>query len=130
MSVEKLNETIIPTEDEEALAFMEWVHTQKDIRDFIIHIPNEGKRSYAQGKRMVQKGLTKGVADYFIAIPRLNFAGLWIELKRRKLFRISDEQKIFLDRMRSKGYVTAIACGWEEAKQLVETYIHNPEALA
>lgn len=116
---------LVPLEREEHLALMKWIHLQPTIKDFVIHIPNEGKRSIIAGKFMVRMGLKAGVFDLFVAVPQGKYHGLWIELKRRKGFKISAEQLSWQALMRQKNYVAEFAYGWEHGREIIENYMYS-----
>jgi hypothetical protein len=74
----KMLRRIYPSEHEIQSAIVEWstkvfvdhpLGGKVLLRPFLIKITNEGKRSWAQGKKMKAEGLTKGVSDIFIAFP-------------------------------------------------------------
>lgn len=116
---------MIPTEVTEARALMQWITLQKSIRDYFIHIPNEGKRDTKTGYNLKLCGLKPGVSDYFLALPKHGKHGLWIELKRRKNSRLTTDQAVWLDRMRSLNYEAVAAFGWEEARDAILQYMDN-----
>lgn len=112
-----------PTEVEEACALVQWVNLQPNIRDFFIHIPNEGPRTMRFGRILKLMGLKRGVSDYLLALPVSPFHGLWLELKRRQIGIVNAEQKAWVERMQGVGYAAAIVYGWEEAKDAIEQYL-------
>lgn len=70
---------------EEQAALIEWADkTVIDgirIGDYLIHIPNEGKRGPKAAKDAKRLGLRAGVPDLFLALPKGEFGGVWIEMK-------------------------------------------------
>lgn len=88
----------------------------------VFHIPNEGKRSYAEGANMRRKGLKKGVPDLFIPVPSNGFHGLFIELKYGK-GKPSNEQAGWLSLLSSNGYMAAVCYGFDEAVRIIESYL-------
>jgi hypothetical protein len=85
--------------------------TKYFIKDFLFKISNEGKRSWAQGKKMKAEGLTAGVSDLILAYPifwvnnydTYDKGGLWIELKEKGK-KPTPLQTRFLKLMREVGY--------------------------
>jgi hypothetical protein len=84
------------------------------------------------------KALQSGRAypDIFIAEPRNVYNGLFLELKRhRKEVYTADgklrnlqhirEQADTLAALADKGYCALFACGWNEAKKLIDGYLTN-----
>ena len=102
-------------------AVMEWVRLQPTIRDFIIHIPNEGKRTGSYGKSLKDMGMRRGVADLFIAMPRHDCNGAWIELKSKNGI-LRHEQKEFLLHMESQNYFAMTCVSIESAIATIEWY--------
>lgn len=99
----------------------QWIAHYPLIKDFIFSIQNEGKRTLKRGSISNQMGLRKGVSDIFIALPKHNFHGAWIELKSKGK-KPTDAQKKFLEDMSSKNYFTAVCDSFEKAKETIEWY--------
>jgi hypothetical protein len=118
---------VSPLEEEEHLAFMQWASLHPICKAHLIHIPNEGNRGAWGGRKMKMKGLKAGVSDFFLAYPTSSSSGLWIELKRTVLYRISPEQREWITLMKNAGYDADFAYGWEDAKNIVEQYLSNEE---
>ena len=89
----------------------------------------------------------RGYPDLFIAEPRtvrkdgdkFYYAGLMIELKKAgtRIYRkdgrlVSDahirEQFDMLEQLRQRGYMAEFACGFDEAKKIIDEYLGGPEA--
>jgi uncharacterized UBP type Zn finger protein len=79
-----------------------------------IHIPNEGKRSPQQGKKLKDEGLLPGVYDYFCAKVKLTYQdgalisvipGMWIEVKK-KADKLTKAQLDFKERATKAHYST------------------------
>jgi hypothetical protein len=105
-------------------ALMEWVSINpltKQFKDFFIHCPNEGKRSYSYARRLNAIGMRKGVADIFIAVPRRGYGGCWIELKSKK-GKLNPDQERFLKDMSSHNYSTYVCYSFEEAVKTISWY--------
>ena len=98
------------------------------VSDYLIHIPNEAKRSKAAGARAKRMGLKVGVSDLFLAVPAGGFSGLWIELKApatagHRAGKPTQAQLDWLDRMAAAGYCTCLCWGWMAAKSAIEDYL-------
>lgn len=121
-----------------AVAFVTWwayAHKAAGVDIRLLHaIPNGGHRHAAVAGKMKAEGVRAGVADYFLAVPRGDFHGLYLELKsggpgipRGKL---SPEQKEFARLVSVQGYDFRVAHGTDEAVLAVQTYlggtIHPP----
>ena len=117
--------TIEATEDQIHMAFVEYVEVRyPDLADCLMHIPNEGKRSPAQGVKQKKMGLRKGVADLFFAVPSSQFGGLWIEIKTSG-GRVMKEQEAFIKRMLKQGYSAAVVRSIDEAIDVFEYYMRG-----
>ena len=79
------------------------------------HVPNEGKRSWREGKRQKQAGLRAGVADNVFLIGGSSF---FIELKTEK-GRQSPAQKTFQATVETMGYEYYICRSQEEIRDTV-----------
>ncbi len=86
------------------------------------HVPNEGKRSAITGSRLKQAGLKPGVPDIVLPVARGGYIGLYIELKYGKN-KLTENQKDWLGGLRVESHLTAVCYGWEQAKELIESYL-------
>lgn len=116
----------IPTEEEEQSALFQWVAfrlAKYPELETIYHIPNEGKRSAQTGARLVTLGLRSGVPDICLPIARHGYTALYIELKRTKGGRLSDNQKVWLEKLNRWGCLAVRCDGWEQAARVIEEYL-------
>lgn len=109
------------TESQIQKAVMRWVRYQYKIRNFVIHIPNEGKRTPTYGKMLKDMGMKKGVSDLFIAMPSRDYHGAWIEIKREK-GRLTKEQEHFLELMKANGYFVSVCYGYNQTIEKIAWY--------
>lgn len=116
---------LIATEDQEAIALINWAQLHPICKNFLIHIPNEGKRSFFSGKKLKRMGLKRGVSDFFLAYPSGKYHGLWIELKRLKLSKCTDEQIDWVKNMNTLDYKAQFAYGWERARDFIIDYLDS-----
>lgn len=84
----------------------------------------------AQVKRM--QGGRRAWPDIFIAEPRGDWAGLFIELKAVNIYKKDGslkanehtaEQAVMLEKLRSRGYKAVFAIGFDEAVAIIEEYL-------
>ena len=126
--------SLIPTEDHEAQCLAEWSrvarYAGKPLSDYLVLQANDAMGGIASPldrairmKKLKSKGLRLGAADYFLALPKPPFAGLWIELKRTKGGVLGTDQMRFLNLMDSVGFKTCVAKGWERAREEIEAYL-------
>ncbi|MCP3942586.1 MAG: hypothetical protein GY710_14015 [Desulfobacteraceae bacterium] len=80
--------------------------------------PKLRKKMYLQGNR-------KGVPD--IVLPAKSehdaFSGLYIELKRVKLGKVSDDQKRYIGLLRDQGYLGIVCYGHVDAIKTIMIYL-------
>lgn len=101
----------LPSEHEEQCAFISaFRKTFPGVR--IIAIPNGGWRDIKTAARLKAEGVCKGVPDLFV--PEW---GLWIEMKRQKGGKASDEQKDWIEYLTANGYTAVVCKGKDEALQ-------------
>jgi len=83
-----------------------------------------------EAMRLKREGVQSGVPDLCIPIPCGAYHGLYIEMKRTKNGRVSDNQLYWLEFLRSQMYYAEVAHGCEEAKDIVTHYLSltKPEA--
>lgn len=119
----------VPTEYSEQVELFKWARLVKTplgpLSNYMFAIPNEGKRSHQTAARLKAQGLRPGIPDVMIALPMNGKPGLFIEMKRQKGSKVSDNQKRWLDRLSRAGYVTAVALGFEQAREIVERYLEG-----
>lgn len=117
---------IVPSESVEQQTLFKWAKLYEPLHPelkMMYHIPNEGKRSYASGRRMIAEGLKRGVPDICLPVARGGYHGLYIELKRLKGGKITPAQTEWLGMLRDAGYMAKMCKGWEEASNVILRYI-------
>ncbi|HEJ7137509.1 TPA: VRR-NUC domain-containing protein [Serratia marcescens] len=114
------------SELEELAALIEWADkTVIDgirIGDYLIHIPNEGKRGPKAARDAKRLGVRAGVPDLFLALPRGGYAGMWIEMKSTR-GTVNCQQLKWLTRLAAVAYKTSICKRLTDAKMIIERYI-------
>lgn len=96
--------------------------TYPSLGEFLMHFPNEGKRTKHGGFYLKLMGMRPGVSDLFLAYPRGKFAGLWMELKM-PLKKPSGNQLNFLQDMANVGYEIWWGTELIEAKRKIQNYL-------
>ena len=112
---------IIPTEEQEQLALVQWLELHK-IR--YTHVPNEGKHKVQYRVKQKRLGVKPGVPDILIFDhPPLypENVGVAIELKRRKGGRVTPEQTHWLTILQERGWAVAVCRGADEAIRFLES---------
>lgn len=108
----------IPTEAEEQIALFEWARLQTGRFPelaLLYHVPNGGSRNKIEAARLRAQGVKSGVPDLCLPVARGASHGLYIELKRQRGGRISEEQVRWINGLLKQGYAAAICKGWQEA---------------
>lgn len=94
----------------------------------IVHIPNEGKRSYAMASELQAMGMRAGFPDLFMPKASGKYHGLFIEMKSRK-GKLTDKQSEWLARLSLNGYAVKVAHSSTEAIKAIEKYIKLNEEV-
>lgn len=112
-------------EDNEQIVLFRWAQFQSvkyPELDLLFHIPNGGRRDKREAARFKAMGVKPGVSDVFLPVARGGYHGLFIELKAPG-GRASNYQKKFINLIRNQGYRAEICFGWEQASQVILSYI-------
>jgi len=110
----------VPTEYLEQVMFVQWLRAN-DIPHF--RVPNETyTKSWSQKAKNKALGVSPGVCDLFVAIPKVGLIG--IEMKRTKNSVTSDAQTQWIEILNSLPGVQAfITYGHKEAISVVEAFL-------
>ena len=112
------------------IAIVKWFRLQyPGLYDHIIKIGNGGRKT-AQGHLLSGRmGEVVGASDLFIAVPSLEFSGLWLEVKPEK-FKIvpsnaahAQRQLDFIDKMKCAGYDGEMVIGSKEGIDAIKSYM-------
>lgn len=118
----------IPTEAEEQIALFEWARLQTGRFPelaLLYHVPNGGSRNKIEAARLRAQGVKSGVPDLCLPVARGASHGLYIELKRQRGGRISEEQVRWINGLLKQGYAAAICKGWQEAASVINDYLRQ-----
>lgn len=89
----------------------------------VFAIPNGGNRGKMEATKLKEEGVLAGVSDLFVAEPRDEWHGLFIEMKRVSGGATSDRQEWFIQEMRIRGYRAEVAHGADEAWRIFLEYM-------
>lgn len=85
-------------------------------------VPNGGSRNAIEAIRLKAEGVTPGVADLLLTIPRGRFGCLGIELKYEKN-KQSDNQEIWQSEFEANGNKYVLCNNFDDFKQTIECYL-------
>lgn len=109
-----------------------WEDKTGKLSDWLFAIPNGGKRNPREAKRFKAQGVKSGVSDLFLPIPREQYSGLWVEMKKPvKDYRgpaaarnaVTKNQKSWIELMQFTGYWAQACYGFDEARDVIEDYL-------
>lgn len=124
--IDKRTGITIPSEDAEQMQLMRWVDLMRNRHPelkMLFHIPNGGSRGKAEAGRFRAMGVKSGVPDLCLPVAVGGYHGLYIELKRVKGGRVSEEQAAWITGLRARGYAAEVCHGWEEAAGVILRYL-------
>lgn len=116
----------IASEAEEQKALFEWRDWAKGkypALELLYHIPNGGSRNPIEARHLKEQGVMPGVPDICLPVPNLHHTALYIELKRRKGGRVSDNQRGWIAALKKYGNMAVVAYGFEDAKRIILEYL-------
>ena len=116
----------IPSESTEQQHLFQWARMMSGAHPelaLMYKITNEGRRSRANGARMVAEGMKKGVPDICLPVARGGHHGLYIELKRERNSRVTKDQLEWIEALMDQGYAAAVCRGCDEAIRLITDYL-------
>ena len=105
----------------EQTALFRWVGSmsgQLPEIEMLYHIPNGGSRNKIEAAHLKQQGVKAGVPDLCLPVSRGEYHGLYIELKYGKN-KPTENQKRWINLLRSQNYKAEVAYGWEEASKII-----------
>lgn len=100
------------TEHYEQVLLVAWFRKTYD--HLIFAIPNGGKRHRVAAMKLKQEGVISGIPDLYVPALRL-----WVEMKRSKGGKLSENQKKIKSYLESLGDNYIVGHGYEDAKQKI-----------
>lgn len=114
-------------EHKEQVTLMQWwamaCHQFGVSEQCLFAIPNGGQRNVITGAQLKAEGVRAGVPDLFLAVPKQQNHGLFIEMKKAKGGHVSEAQKGMISMIQELGYACHVCHGWIEAKDAIERYL-------
>ena len=114
------------TESEEQIELFRWAEMSKAAHpelSLLFHIPNGGKRNKTTAARLKREGVKPGVPDLCLPVPREDYHGLYVEMKRAHGGKTSENQEQWLAALTAQGYRTEVCAGFADAQFIIEQYI-------
>lgn len=118
----------VPYEAQEQKALFEWAawaRRKYPALDLLFAIPNGGTRNLIEAHHLKEQGVKAGVPDICLPVPNAFHTALYIELKRRKGGRVSEEQRGWIGALNRVGCRAVVCMGWEEARKEIENYLRQ-----
>ena len=116
-------------EHDEQVMLFEWIEQMRPLEPALYlayAIPNGGHRFPAVAAMLKAEGVTAGVPDICIAVPRGKWHSLYIELKRRNHSnRPTKLQEEWIERLNSYNNMAVVCYGCNEAQQAITTYLQQ-----
>lgn len=88
-------------------------------------VPNGGHRNIQTAARLKAEGVTSGVSDLLLLVPKREYHGLCVEVKT-PVGRQSDNQKNWQRIIEAQGYRYEIVRSLDEFAELVRWYLNEP----
>ena len=118
------------TESQEMILLFGWAGLESKRfpeLESMYHVPNGGHRNKAVAARLRCEGVKPGVPDICLPVPRNGYHGLYVEMKSAK-GRLGKEQKEWLGRLGRNGYLAVTCRGFEDARDLILTYLQGTKS--
>ncbi len=114
----------IATEYQECQAFWQRAQYHPIMRDYLIHIANEGSRSFAYFAALKSIGFRPGIPDYLLSYPAKKYHSLWFDMKRKGK-KGSLNQDVWMTRLNACGSLALYVYSADEAYQLCIDYLSD-----
>ena len=117
---------INPKEAQAQAALFEWaVYARAKYPELLLmfHIPNGGSRNVIEARNLKAQGVRAGVPDICLPVPRGKYHGLFIELKRKRGGRVSEEQQGWIAALNRVGYLAVVCYGFDDAVRTIKGYL-------
>lgn len=88
-------------------------------------VPNGGHRNIQTARSLKAEGVTSGVSDLLLLVPKREYHGLCVEVKT-PAGRQSDNQKNWQRIIEAQGYRYEIVRSLDEFAELVRWYLNEP----
>lgn len=113
------------SEDDLQIACFEWIELMRPahpILEWVIHVPNGGKRPRGAAGKLKAMGVKPGVLDVLLPLPYNGWSGLAIEMKVGSN-KTTEQQDDWLDVFHASGYYTAVCYRVEDFMAHVNRFL-------
>lgn len=114
-----------PQEQTEQVVLLQRVRARlPELFKALAAVPNGGTRQVREAAALVRAGVKRGYPDLLVDLPRGPYHGCRIEMKRQNASpsKMTDDQRAWGKRLEARGYLWAVACGQDQAYDLLEAY--------
>ena len=115
-----------PTEAQEQESLFRWAAYNRikyPELELMYHVPNGGGRNLIEAAHLKAQGVKPGVPDICLPVPNIKYTALYIELKRCKGGKVSEEQRGWITALNRVGCRAVVCHGWDEAREEIERYL-------
>lgn len=92
------------------------------VGNYLVHVPNEGKRGPKAASEFKRAGGRAGYPDLILDLPSGVWHGLRIEMKAKD-GKPTTAQLNWITRLREAGYRAEVCYGFEQARTVIEEYL-------
>lgn len=93
------------------------------LREYMWANAYEANRGVIGGARMQKRGLSSGIPDITICLPRKKYHGMYLELKRSTEYKITAAQHTVIDRLNRVGYCARVSSTIDRSIEMIEEYL-------
>lgn len=119
-----------PTEDQEQATLFQWADAMSgkypQLR-LLYHIPNGGLRNKTVARHLKAQGVKSGVPDICLPVAQHGYHALYIEMKRRKGNKTTENQNLWIKALNEQGNLAVVCYGNEQARNIIERYLGRAE---
>lgn len=114
----------------EQVALFRWAKYQERAipeLEMLIAMPNGGKRHIRVAQKLKAEGAKSGYPDILFDVSRGGYLTLRIEMKKRDGGTVSENQEKWGKRLTKHGHLWRVCNGWDEARELILSYLSGKE---
>ena len=119
----------VPLEAQEQTWLFEWANNMICLKwpelELMYAIPNGGSRNKIEAANLKKQGVNPGIPDICLPVPKGGYHGLYIEMKRQKYGKTSEEQEDKIPKLRAQGYRVEVCLGFQKAADVIEAYMEE-----